>query len=96
MEYSVGLFSPCKVEVLNKQNKVEFRDVDGYSSEEGARAAAGNVWRDTYDYCYDGYYSNRGQAVKRLQNEIEATERKLADLKFALTVTKKKVWEKVK
>jgi len=88
-------FSPVTVEVINRQQKVEYNVISGIADEKDVRAFLGNVGRDTYDYCFTGHYSDRKPAIKRLEEDIEELEKQLEYMKFALKVTKKKQWSKV-
>ncbi len=95
MKITFGHFSPVTVEVINRQQKVEYKVLNGAASEKEVRAALGNVGRDTYDYCFTGHYSDRKPAIKRLEKDIEELGKQLEYMKFALKVTKKKQWSKV-
>jgi len=95
-EYSVGIFSPqAKVKVTNKQNCVQYEIIQGFCSEKEIRAKVGNTWIGEYGFHYSGYYSDRKEAIKRMEEELEYAKRKVNELEFAIRVTKKKVWEKI-
>ena len=95
-EYSVGIWSPSsKVRITNKQNSAQYEIIEGYCSEEEARAAVGNTYRDTYCYRYSGHYTDRKMAIDRMTDDLNAAKKKVEELEFAIKVTKKKVWEKV-
>lgn len=97
MKFYVGMFSPrAEVEVYNRQNKVEYKILSDYASERDIRSSLGNYGSGTYDPWYSGYYMDRKVATDRLQEEISHAEEYLEKLKFALKVTKKKVWEEIK
>lgn len=95
MKFTIGNFNSSTIEVTNRQQHVEFRVVDGHANEEEARSCVGNESRGTYDFYYDGYYSNRKQAIKRMEDTINDLNNELERLEFALKVTKKKKWVKV-
>lgn len=84
MQLAVGVYHPDTVEITNKQNCVEYKPIKGFVTEEEARRAAGNLWKDTYAYSYDGYYFNRKQALQRLEKELETTLQEVLDLKEKL------------
>ena len=89
-------FSPVTVEVINRQQKVEYNVISGIADEKEVRAFLGNVGRrDTYDYCFTGHYSDRKPAISRLKEQIKELEKEIEYIKFALKVTKKKNWSKV-
>lgn len=94
LETSVGLFNPIRFTVTNKQNHVEYSG-EQYLREEEVRSAIGNMHKDIYDYHYDGYYMHRKKALDRLKAELEETNKKAEELKFAINVLKKKKWERV-
>jgi len=96
MKITFGCFSPTTVEVINRQQKVEYEILSGSATEQEVRAALGNVYRDTYStFCFTGYYSDRKPAIQRLEEDIKSLEEKIEEMKFALKVTKKKHWSKV-
>jgi hypothetical protein len=95
MKITFGFLSPTTVEVINRQQKVEYEILSGSATEQEVRAALGNVYRDTYSYCFTGYYSDRKPVIQRLEEEIKSLEEKIEEMKFALKVTKKKHWSKV-
>jgi hypothetical protein len=95
MKLTFGHFRSTTVEVINRQQKVEYKVLSGSANKKEVRAALGNVYRDTYSYCFTGYYSDRKPAIKRLEGEIKNLEEKVKEMKFALKVTKKKHWSEV-
>ena len=94
-DYSFGMITyRGKLRITNRQNHVEWEELDGYSCEREARSCAGNFNKDLYDYDYSGYYYDRKKAIQRMEYDVEATEKLLEELKFSLKVTKKKNWIK--
>jgi|VirMetMinimDraft_7_1064189.scaffolds.fasta_scaffold00306_14 hypothetical protein len=96
MKFTFGYTNPTTVEVINRQQHVEYKILTGYGDEKDARAAVGNEGRGTYDHYFDGYHFNRKPAIERMESDIEDLEKQLDKLKFALKVTKKKKWIEVK
>lgn len=99
MTFSVGFIRRHGVvEITNRKGFVEYKIVDGYSSEGDARRVAGNFNRGRYAHDYSGseFGDSRRLAVKRLESDIEATEKLLEELRFCLNVTKKKKWMEAK
>ena len=91
-----GIINTKRVEIVNRQKNVEYKELDTFVDEQSARASAGNIYRGTYEHSYSGYYFERANAINRLEKEIKKTEEKLKELKFCLKVTKKKEWVKIK
>ena len=97
MQLTIGMFGPkAKVAITNKQNTVEYKVLSGHATESDARSAAGNIYKELYDFSYSGDYSNRKPAVDRISSRITELEKELEQLKFCLKVTKKKNWVEVK
>ncbi len=82
MKITFGFFSPTTVEVINRQQKVEYEILSGSATEQEVRAALGNVYRDTYSYCFTGYYADRKPVIQRLEEEIKSLEEKIEEMKF--------------
>ena len=97
MQFTFGITNPTTtVEIYNRHDCVEYKVLEGYRpSEKDVRSAIGNTLRGTYCHRYSGYYSERAEAVERIKGDIESLERNLEELRFALKVTKKKVWKEV-
>jgi len=95
MKYTFGAFRSTTVELINRQQRVEYEVLNGNASEREIRAALGNVGRSQYQCFYTGFYSERKPAIKRLEKAIQELEKQVDDMKFALKVTKKKRWAKV-
>ena len=96
MKITIGYFGTITTaEVNNRQQNVEYKITDGFADEKEVRAAIGNTSRDTYDYSYSGYYSDRKQAVDRMELSIKEHEAEIVKLRFAINVTKKKEWIKL-
>jgi len=95
MKITFGHFNLATVEVINRQQKVEYKVISGKASEQEIRAALGNVGRGTYDYCFNGFHYDRKPAIQRLEDGIKELEKQLEEMKFALKVTKKKNWSRV-
>lgn len=89
------MFDPAKVEVTNRQQRVEFKVLSGFASEEEVRRSVGNSLCDTYDYRYTGFYMDRNKAIERMESKLKYLEKEIETLKFAIKVTKKKNWVKV-
>lgn len=97
MRFTFGYTSPTTVEVTNRHGFVEYRILSGHKcSEKDVRAEIGNIFRGAYCHSYSGNYSERSNAVKRIENEIAELEENLEKLRFSLKVTKKKTWKEVK
>ena len=95
MNIEIGCIGPrSTVEVNNKQQNVEYKIIDGFADEKEIRAAVGNMSRDTYDFYYSGYHSDRKQAITRMEESIKEHESEIEKLKFAINATKKKEWIK--
>ena len=96
MEFIFGYTNPTVVEVTNKKDRVEYSFKSGITTDERAvRAAVGNVWKGTYSYHFEGFYSDRNLVIERIQQDIKETKDKLEELEFALKVTKKRRWVRV-
>jgi len=96
MNFVVGLIGPfANVKVVNKQDRVEYSIINGFADDRQVRGTVGNYQRSMYEFDFSGYYSDRKEAITRLNNEIESTRESLAALEFALKVTKKKNWVRV-
>ena len=81
-----------EVEIKNKQSHVEYQIVSGYASEKDIRGLVGNCQRNEYSYFFTGYYSDRPQAIERMEGMIKEKQAELDSLRFALKVTKKRKW----
>ncbi len=96
MIFTFGHTNPTTVDVINRQQHVEYKILSAYGSEEDVRAAVGNEGRGTYSHYFDGYHFNRKPALERMEEDIKQLEEDLSRLKFAVKVTKKKTWKLVK
>ena len=96
MKITIGYFGTITTaEVNNRQQNVEYTITDGFADEKEVRAAVGNMSRDTYDYFYSGYHSDRKHAIGRMESAIRDHEAEIEKLKFAINATKKKDWVKL-
>tara|TARA_R100000544_G_scaffold18817_1_gene8993 strand:+ start:253 stop:561 length:309 start_codon:yes stop_codon:yes gene_type:complete len=100
MKITFGQFSPVQfstvtVEVINRQQKVEYKIISGIASEKEVRAALGDVGRSGCEPFFTGFYSDRKPVIKRLEKKIQELEKQVDDMKFSLKVTKKKHWSKL-
>lgn len=93
MTVTCGLFHPIKITATSRQGFTSFSS-DNYCSDDEAKSAFGNVWAGTYDYRWDASKRSKAKCVERIARDIESTEKKLAELKFALKVIKNNKWVK--
>lgn len=94
MEFTFGFTNPTTVEVINRQQHVEYKVKSGFIGDErDVRAAVGNALRGTYAHSYSGWYNERKPAIERIEGDIAELKQQLAELEFALKVTKKKNWK---
>ncbi|QDP67512.1 MAG: hypothetical protein Unbinned5350contig1004_19 [Prokaryotic dsDNA virus sp.] len=96
MEFTFGYANPTTVEVTNRQQHVEYKILTSFADERDVRSAVGNAGRNQYAHYFDGFHFHRKPAIERMESDIEYLEKELAQLKFALKVTKKKIWVEVR
>ena len=97
MTFNFGYINQTTVEVTNRQQCVEYKVIKGFDSDErSVRAAIGDTGKDIWSDSYSGFYSERGLAIERLKSDILELKKQLNELEFALKVTKKEKWIKVK
>ena len=96
MEFTFGYTNPTTVEVINRQQHVEYKILAGFADERDTRAAVGNAQRGTYAHYFSGWHHERKEAIDRIECEINYLKENLLELEFALKVTKKKKWVLVK
>ncbi|MFW0776144.1 MAG: hypothetical protein ACN2B6_00290 [Rickettsiales bacterium] len=93
-----GISWQAKVEVTNRQSRVEFKIIDGFATEQDVRSGVGNIFRDTYSYSSNGlgFSDDKKLTLARINNDIEKLESQLEKLKFAAKVVRKKNWVELK
>ena len=95
MKFNIGGSSPATIEVTNRQGAVEWKMLKGWATEKEVRSLVGNCDREMYQYHYDGYYSNRKNALSRMESNLIELKKQVEQIEFAIKVTKKKKWVKV-
>jgi len=92
MEFTFGYTNPTTVEVINRQQHVEYKILNAFADERDVRAAVGNAGRGTYAHYFSGWHHERKGAIDRIEDDIKEAKQNLKELEFALKVTKKKKW----
>lgn len=95
MEFTFGYTNPTTVEVINRQQHVEYKILNNFGDERDVRVAVGNAQRGTYSHFFSGLYNERKPAIERIEGDIAELKLQLKELEFALKVTKKKTWKKI-